>query len=881
MLAFTGCTDYEDDINKLDDRLTAVEGTLADLQKKITDGAVITDVEKTSNGVTVTLSDDSKFELTNGTNGTNGSIVTIGPDGYWYIDDVKTDYPATGPKGDDGATGNDGKPGADANVVYYVPNEDGFWYKVTETQDGEPIGEPVKTQISWVASADGVTAVWDEENGALLLSGVEGVDGPFAIPLYSALKSLAFVPEVMHDGTGVIDFYTIFDMDDEFATSNQPKVTYRVNPANADLTGVEWAFINRDVITKVAGDNTDLVSIISSEKGEKGGMVFELKANDNESIPSDFSGEDQVLLALRATLDNEEIVSDYAFVQQSELKEFTIINKARYDKEENEEIVEFFANTEASDIHTDVPLADDPNFTFVYNESLNVYDSLETYAKEIFRTLPEVNVEPTYSIELVDEYIGDDNITDQQKFVSLDENGVLTVNSEWLTNGGRAAIGRTPVLYVQSIVENAKGEDAVIADCYIKVKIVDESYSEEELGTETFVTLDGEFEYMDLPAQWGKDAQIVLDWDVANSDIFEELGMSYDQFRLNFDLENVKTEYKTPEDKDYTSTRTAGVNASDSFDEASTATNLVLVQFNNLMDENTTGSVRLTIPAKDNHEYPNVAIVFNYTITHEHVWPDFSDDYLIGEDIVQVKGKLVGDKWTMVSSMDEHFVDYLNDYVTPANHGFLTFTLPGIKADGTPMKVGESAAFTPQDGAEITGSDWRDQEISLTEPLEGETKDYIVTMYTSLANGNYCQKNYTVRFVSPFVVSASNIELKTLPSSADSKDLSQSVVVKDTYGKVVYEKGKVTSYGSTEYKLKDADFANPVYKLVFDSATDTEASFGGNLTLSDTTVAWDNDGTDLQANKTAKYSVEFTVSNICTISATGNITVLSTANSRN
>ena len=24
MLAFTGCTDYEDDINKLDDRLTAV-----------------------------------------------------------------------------------------------------------------------------------------------------------------------------------------------------------------------------------------------------------------------------------------------------------------------------------------------------------------------------------------------------------------------------------------------------------------------------------------------------------------------------------------------------------------------------------------------------------------------------------------------------------------------------------------------------------------------------------------------------------------------------------------------------------------------------------------------------------------------------------------
>ena len=51
MLAFTGCTDYEDDINKLDDRLTAVEGTIADLKSSIEDGAVITGVQKTETGV--------------------------------------------------------------------------------------------------------------------------------------------------------------------------------------------------------------------------------------------------------------------------------------------------------------------------------------------------------------------------------------------------------------------------------------------------------------------------------------------------------------------------------------------------------------------------------------------------------------------------------------------------------------------------------------------------------------------------------------------------------------------------------------------------------------------------------------------------------------
>ena len=97
-VTYVGCKDYDDDIDNLQQQIDAVKVSLDELQAKVNGGAVITNVTKGENGITVTLSDGKSYELTNGKDGAAGkdaAVWTIGEnDGYWYKDGVKTQYKA-------------------------------------------------------------------------------------------------------------------------------------------------------------------------------------------------------------------------------------------------------------------------------------------------------------------------------------------------------------------------------------------------------------------------------------------------------------------------------------------------------------------------------------------------------------------------------------------------------------------------------------------------------------------------------------------------------------------------------------------------------------------------------------------------------------------
>lgn len=865
---FTSCKDYDDDIDGLTNRVSAVEGTLSQLESLIKKGAVITDVKSTANGVVVTLSDNKTFTLTNGKDGAagatgaagkNGTVVTMGEDGYWYVDGKKTENPWKGEKGNDGVAGTpgtNGKPGADGvtpDAVYFYPGTEGaaagYWVKVTVKADGTKT-EEVQTTAWAPKSSETVSAVWDTENGYLTLNGVAGSEAPIKIKLTDTLRSLAFVPEVIDQQTGLgrIDFYTLLKKkkgsnEYDFVVSTNPTVTYRLNPQNADVKNVEWSFINRVVESRVAGDNTDLVKIMKSEKDGKGGMNFTLQTLKNLDFVN--NDNEHAIIALKATNkeDASEIVSNYSIVKAEELREFGIAKVK--DGEPVAKPTSFYPTK-----ITAVTVNSANDAELVYDKELDLAPIVMAWAKEIDKSLVAAGVaedEISYVYSNDFEFLGKDNETNQNKFVSL-EGSVVKVNKEWLAQG-TAAVGRTPVV---KVVAKVKG--TTMATGFIKINIVRESTVAPDLEDFVVTVPVGEVEYSNIDANNG--FKKVMTWEDANVKIYDALGLSKEDFAANYNRPS--TEGKAP----------TGVRPLANMPGAAgvTGTNMIEVTIDNTVavyNKPAKEEVAIKYPAKNNKTHRNVIVKFTYSIKHAKALPELNPDYLIGSNIIQVKGKMEGKSWKLISEMKEQCKNYLSGYALPGNHTSLKFRFKAT----TPV----------QEGAVIEGTDYKNQTIKLTTPFttKEESRDYQIQMVATMANGEECVKDYIVRFVRPFNAEIDAITLKTFTATADTKDMSKLVVIKDRDGKVVYEKGTYTEYGKNTYKLDKAG-------LSFAYDVDADASFGGKLTVVNTTgmVEWYNGGNDLQQDKNATSVATINIPQIAKIKTTGAIKVLSTENSK-
>ena len=106
---FTSCKDYDDDISNLQGQVDGIKADLEDLQAQISAGKWIQSVTPVEGGFTVTISDGQSFTIVNGQDGADGADgaagapgaagadgtkITIGEDGYWYFDGVKSEYKA-------------------------------------------------------------------------------------------------------------------------------------------------------------------------------------------------------------------------------------------------------------------------------------------------------------------------------------------------------------------------------------------------------------------------------------------------------------------------------------------------------------------------------------------------------------------------------------------------------------------------------------------------------------------------------------------------------------------------------------------------------------------------------------------------------------------
>lgn len=144
----TSCKDYDDDISNLQEQIDKLSETIKNIQTQIDNGAILTSVTPTENGMTITLNQNGQtknYTISNGKDGQNGKSWKIGDNGNWWYDEgngyVDSKLPARGEKGEKGEKGDSGngnleigsgdptQPGYEGDV--YLDIDSGNFYKTS------------------------------------------------------------------------------------------------------------------------------------------------------------------------------------------------------------------------------------------------------------------------------------------------------------------------------------------------------------------------------------------------------------------------------------------------------------------------------------------------------------------------------------------------------------------------------------------------------------------------------------------------------------------------------------------------------------------------------------------------------------------------------
>lgn len=363
----TSCKDYDDDISNLQEQIDKLSETIKNIQTQIDNGAILTSVTPTENGMTITLNQNGQpktYTISNGKDGQNGKSWKIGDNGNWWYDEgngyVDSKFPARGENGKDGENGTNGENGAAGengkNGKYYVPNPETGCFDIY--QDGKKLES---TNIAYTATAaNAITATW--EKGVLTLVGVkDATDGKIVLNLNSVLRAMVFNPSHYVDGVEAIDLATYeyqplgvkkVDADGEFATDApfdalladgvtvEPKMyfapdmkaSYFLNPSNADVTedAKDYKFLMSSAtytdFTRAAANN-----IFTMKKVEnKDGKLNVTAKYDGEAIKqlkrTMTRDREMTLVALQYTKDDATVTSDFATLSTSDYADVHILS---------------------------------------------------------------------------------------------------------------------------------------------------------------------------------------------------------------------------------------------------------------------------------------------------------------------------------------------------------------------------------------------------------------------------------------------------------------------------------------------------------------------------------------------------------------------------
>lgn len=575
---FTACSDYDDDINKLNERVDAVEQAIADLEAAIKAGSTITSVTPTDNGVIVNLSNGTSFELTNGKDGqsgTTGSVITIGANGNWFIDGVDTGKPSRGEAGAPGADGQDGQDGVSGK--YYIPGEDGYWIEVTPNADGTET--KVTTSMSW--AIDGiVTAAWDSANGYLYLDNVAGQTGVMVISLTDDLKSLVFVPEFYYEGIEAMSAKTFnynalevnknITADGEFgtdaaslklpnpATSMTPGLLaeYHMNPTSANVNDIKaYTYIAEDkAYTRAAGPT--VVANVYDHEANNG--ILKVWSHLTDGTLKEIATDDEVtVMALQVHYNTSAgadtiITSDYAAVKAENIA----IGKLALAKDtDTETVLPTHQRHLWEDAATAISRTADYNIVFD-SQGVDLDELVRTHINEVGGIDEEWDVNAAdglvedygfkYSYQLVGYHVGNNRTSESAHAVINDEN----ILKPCMPVGGQqpadfnnvqqnpASNGREPLVRVL-LTDTVSNEIAAVG--YIKFHITDKPVKDEVIDRFEFIfddvyTVDCTTNNKINKLSWHQVEEEIL------AELYEQEGISKEEFHREFTLDGGTTD---------------------------------------------------------------------------------------------------------------------------------------------------------------------------------------------------------------------------------------------------------------------------------------------------------------------------------------------------
>ena len=322
---FVSCKDYDDDIDNINKELSTLKGDLSALQAKVNEGKWITSLAPTTGGFTVTFSDNTSYTITSGKDGAAGADAVkweIGTDGFWYKNDVKTEYQAVGQAGEAGVAG----------VSPYI-GENGNWFAYnTETKEVEDTG------IS--AAGTSTYVVKNGDNYELhVYNQTTGEYESIVLPATAAAAALnvVFMPTYSDMQTKVVAIN--ISVGDEFndknrlwdnnvSLTNDIVFNYRVSPASIDLAKANIGFLVNEVQSRTAGSILE----VADKSFADGVLAVKAKAGEAFSLKNK-----KYAVALQVQNDAQSAISTYHLLTSNTInREDLTVFEAR--KDDNGEI---------------------------------------------------------------------------------------------------------------------------------------------------------------------------------------------------------------------------------------------------------------------------------------------------------------------------------------------------------------------------------------------------------------------------------------------------------------------------------------------------------------------------------------------------------------